>query len=79
MPGTLRVISARLDYWPLAQPVTQSADGSRRTCRAALGRDYHKVLRSEAAEGGDRIEQDIGAFRYRVFTDSAPVLEVGLR
>ncbi|WP_175887553.1 tRNA epoxyqueuosine(34) reductase QueG [Burkholderia contaminans] len=44
----------------------------------ARGRDYHKVLRNRLQTLAERIEQEIGAFGYRVFTDSAPVLEVEL-
>ena len=44
----------------------------------ARGRDYHKVLRNRLQTLAERIEREIGAFGYRVFTDSAPVLEVEL-
>jgi epoxyqueuosine reductase len=44
----------------------------------ARGRDYHKVMRSRLQQLADRIEAEIGPFGYRVFTDSAPVLEVEL-
>jgi epoxyqueuosine reductase len=46
--------------------------------RYALGRDYHKVIRSRLQALADRIEHEVGAFGYRVFTDSAPVMEVEL-
>ena len=46
--------------------------------RYALGRDYHKVLRARLQSLADRIAADVGPFGYRVFTDSAPVLEVAL-
>lgn len=80
-PGTLRVISARMDYWP-----PQAADPQQTlhnpnlayVSRYALGRDYHKVLRSRLKQLGRRIEGVVGAFNYRVFTDSAPVLEKAL-
>jgi len=81
VPGTLRVISARLDYWPADATDSEAvlADGAQAyVSRYAVGRDYHKVLRSRLQKVADRIEEDIGAFRYRVFTDSAPVLEVEL-
>ena len=81
VPGTVRVISARLDYWPPEAADSESvmADGRQAyVSRYALGRDYHKVLRGRLQKMADRIEQDIGAFHYRVFTDSAPVLEVEL-
>jgi epoxyqueuosine reductase len=77
-PGTLRVISARLDYLP-----GQAADSEavmhdpRRgfVSRYALGRDYHKVLRSRLQKLAERIESQVGPFQYRAFSDSAPVLE----
>jgi epoxyqueuosine reductase len=81
VPGTVRVISARLDYWPANAADSESVMAEGRQAyvsRYALGRDYHKVLRGRLQKVADRIEQDIGAFHYRVFTDSAPVLEVEL-
>ena len=80
-PGTIRVISARMDYLP---PKAKSAeavleDGERAfISRYALGRDYHKVMRSRLKRLAQRIEAAIGPFGYRVFTDSAPVLEKAL-
>jgi len=81
VPGTLRVISARMDYRP--DPARDSwevmRDGRQAfISRYALGRDYHKVLRARLQHLCDRIAGEIGAFGYRVFTDSAPVLEVQL-
>lgn len=81
VPGTVRVISARLDYLPAdaADRETVLAEGKQAyVSRYALGRDYHKVLRGRLQKLVDRIEQEIGAFSYRVFTDSAPVMEVEL-
>ena len=81
VPGTLRVISARLDYQP---PQTRASwdvlhDPTRAfISRYAVGRDYHKLMRSRLQRLADRITQEIGAFHYRVFTDSAPVMEVEL-
>ena len=81
VPGTVRVISARLNYWPgaardargvLADPALGYV------ARYATGRDYHKVLRRRLAELAQRIAADVGPFGFRVFTDSAPVLEVAL-
>ncbi|MBL4673946.1 MAG: tRNA epoxyqueuosine(34) reductase QueG, partial [Arenicella sp.] len=46
--------------------------------RYALGRDYHKVIRSRLKKLAQRIQQEIGEFGYRVFTDSAPVMEKAL-
>jgi len=81
VPGTVTVVSARMDYWPAA------AHGGRATledpqlgyvARYALGRDYHKVLRQRLRRLADRIAAQIGPFGYRVFVDSAPVLEKAL-
>ncbi len=80
VPGTLRVIGARMDYLPAAAPAaTVLADGTKAfVSRYALGRDYHKVLRGRLQALADRIGAAVGEFGYRVFTDSAPVLEVEL-
>jgi epoxyqueuosine reductase len=77
VPGTVRAISARLDYWPAAADIAQTlADPTLGfVSRYALGRDYHKVLRSRLQKLATHIEAAIGPFAYRVFTDSAPVLE----
>jgi epoxyqueuosine reductase len=80
VPGTLRVISARMDYRPAAADAEATlADGAKAyVSRYALGRDYHKVLRARLQRLADRIWSEVGAFGYRVFTDSAPVMEVEL-
>jgi len=80
VPGTLRVISARMDYRPAAADAEATlADRSKAyVSRYALGRDYHKVLRTRLQRLADRIEAEVGEFGYRVFTDSAPVMEVEL-
>ena len=80
VPGTIRVISVRMDYWPDSTPAEEVlADSSRAyVSRYALGRDYHKVLRQRLQQLADRIAAAIGPFGYRVFTDSAPVMEVAL-
>ncbi len=81
VPGTLRIITARLDYLaPDARDAaTTLADASKAyISRYALGRDYHKVLRAKLGRLAARIAETVGDFRYRVFTDSAPVLEVAL-
>jgi epoxyqueuosine reductase len=78
MPGTLRVISVRMDYRsePAASTAAALEDPARAfVSRYALGRDYHKVLRQRLKRLAHRIEERIGAFGYRVFVDSAPVLE----
>jgi len=77
-PGTVRVLSARMDYWPgearaaarvLADPQLGYIS------RYALGRDYHKVLRRALATLATDMQAHIGPFGYRVCVDTAPVLE----
>ncbi len=78
IPGTVRVISVRMDYWPAAAADARAvlADPDRAyVARYALGRDYHKVLRRRLQRLAERIAAVTGPFGYRVFTDSAPVLE----
>jgi epoxyqueuosine reductase len=78
--GTLRVISARMNYQPQAAagwPVIGAPDKAY-IARYATGRDYHKVLRGRLEQLARRIEREIGAFGHRVYTDSAPVMEVEL-
>lgn len=81
IPGTLRVISARMDY--LHESAGQASDLLQQPAQAlisryALGRDYHKLLRRRLQQLADRIELEAGPFGYRVFVDSAPVLEKAL-
>jgi epoxyqueuosine reductase len=96
VPGTLRVLTARMDYLPgldagRVQPMAPAAQDwqaiewqrlhtpdQATVSIYARGRDYHKVLRSRLQTLADRIAQAIGPFGHRVFTDSAPVLEVEL-
>jgi epoxyqueuosine reductase len=71
----------RLDYRPAGARDTRDvlADGERAfVSRYALGRDYHKVLRAKLQRLADRMTAELGPFAYRVFTDSAPVMEVAL-
>jgi epoxyqueuosine reductase len=78
VPGTLRVISVRMAAWaPDAAPAESVlADGcSGYVARYALGRDYHKVLRSRLATLAKRLEAEFGSFGHRAFVDSAPVME----
>jgi epoxyqueuosine reductase len=78
VPATVRIISVRMDYLPEPQAsAIQLLDHESRAyvSRYALGRDYHKVLRGRLRELGRRVERRIGTFGYRVFVDSAPVLE----
>lgn len=76
-PGTVRIISARMDYFPRASTVrdglADSASGY--ISRYALGRDYHKLVRKRLQSLATRIEQQTGPFGYRAFCDSAPVME----
>ena len=91
VPNTMRVISARLDYLPPnatdSETVMQDSEKAF-ISRYALGRDYHKVMRNKLQKLSEKIQTELrllqakntydGEFEYRVFTDSAPVLEVAL-
>jgi epoxyqueuosine reductase len=81
LPGTLRVISARMNYWPgearAADELLHEPD-SAFISRYALGRDYHKVLRKALRALADAVARIAGPHGYRVFVDSAPVLEKAL-
>ena len=86
VPGTVRVITARMNYLPRDAGEDWRGEEERRAADAghaaisiyARGRDYHKVLRSRLQQLADRIRTEVGEFGYRVFTDSAPVMEVAL-
>ena len=86
VPGTVSVITARMDYLPSGTPQGWQAiefDRLNHPSEAivsvyARGRDYHKVLRNRLQKLADRIAQEVGPFGHRAFTDSAPVLEVEL-
>jgi len=77
VPGTLRVISVRMDYlFPGDDAGAVLADSQKGfVSRYALGRDYHKLMRNRLQRLATRIESAIGDFGYRAFVDSAPVLE----
>jgi epoxyqueuosine reductase len=78
VPGTVRVISVRMDYLPAQSGDAEALldhDSIAYVSRYALGRDYHKVLRRRLQQLADKISQHVGEFGYRVFVDSAPVLE----
>jgi epoxyqueuosine reductase len=85
-PGTVRVISARMDYLSAATPVhwrereqaRQAEPGQAVVSLYARGRDYHKVLRQRLQKLADRLQAELGPLGHRVFCDSAPVLEVEL-
>nr|WP_245245475.1 tRNA epoxyqueuosine(34) reductase QueG [Methylocaldum sp. RMAD-M] len=81
VPGTLRVISVRMDYLPENRTTVRERLDDQTAAfisRYALGRDYHKVLRNRLQQLAERIAVEIGPFGYRVFVDSAPVLEKAL-
>jgi epoxyqueuosine reductase len=86
VPGTVSVITARMDYLPRDTPEGWQAQELARLDRSreavvslyARGRDYHKVLRNRLQTLADRIQAAVGPLGHRVFTDSAPVLEVEL-
>lgn len=73
-PGTITVISAALDYLPHDKIIDDP--GQAAISRYAQGRDYHKIIRSRLQKLADAIAAEIGPFGYRVFSDSAPVMEV---
>lgn len=79
LPGTVSVISLRMNYLavdPADAIVALGEDQRAYISRYAVGRDYHKVLRNRLQQLADRIAAAIGPYGYRVFTDSAPVMEV---
>ncbi len=86
VPGTVSVITARMDYLPRDTPDGWQGiefDRLQRPGEAivsvyARGRDYHKVVRGRLHKLAERIAQEIGPFGHRAFTDSAPVLEAEL-
>ena len=81
VPGTVSIITARLNYMPEAARDAWETLEDRESAfvsRYALGRDYHKVLRAKLQALADRMTAELGPFHYRVFTDSAPVMEVSL-
>ncbi|MCU0956296.1 MAG: tRNA epoxyqueuosine(34) reductase QueG [Hydrogenophaga sp.] len=86
VPGTVSVVTARMDYLPRTAPPDWAQQELARLQRPqeaivsvyARGRDYHKVLRNRLQKLADRMADDLGPFGHRVFTDSAPVLEAEL-
>ncbi len=80
IPGTIRVITARMNYLPadtdMIAVLQDPAKGY--ISRYAVGRDYHKLMRKRLTKLTDMISTHIGQFGYRAFTDSAPVLEKAL-
>ena len=86
VPGTVSVITARMDYLPRGTPDGWQAIEWSRLVRPAegivslyaRGRDYHKVMRARLQQLATRLTERVGPLGYRVFTDSAPVLEAEL-
>ena len=83
VPGTVRVICVTMNYLPPESDLDQEWKRLEDPTQAvvsmyARGRDYHKVLRNRLQEFAKAIEEKIGSFGYRVFTDSAPLMEVEL-
>ncbi len=76
-PGTVRVISARMNYLPhdaaFCGDLSQTQLGY--ISRYALGRDYHKLIRKRLKQLGERIQQEVSSLDARPFVDSAPLLE----
>ncbi len=83
VPGTVRVICVTMNYLPEGSNFDQEWQRLEDPHQAvvsmyARGRDYHKVLRNRLQDFAKAIEEKIGSFGYRVFTDSAPLMEVEL-
>jgi len=77
VPGTLRVISVRMNYLPPDAHFAKalSSPSTAYISRYALGRDYHKVMRNKLKQLGEQIKQHVAELGYRPFVDSAPVME----
>ena len=86
VPGTVRAIVARMDYlpssrgedWRREETARQLEPGAAVVSVYARGRDYHKVLRNRLQALAERVKLAVGELGYRVFTDSAPVMELPL-
>jgi epoxyqueuosine reductase len=79
-PGTCATLSARMDYLPGKNDAWGTLQSPRQAyvARYALGRDYHKLIRSRLQQLAERMTEILGPFRYRAFADSAPVMEVDI-
>jgi len=77
LPGTIRVISVRMDYFPESSDPGEILEQPERgyISRYALGRDYHTLIRKRLEMLAQKITEQVGSHGYRAFTDSAPVLE----
>ncbi len=81
IPGTLSVISARMDYFPPSSNHPTKVLKNKNLAyisRYATGRDYHKIIRQRLKKLAQRIQEQYGEFGHRCFVDSAPVLEKAL-
>jgi epoxyqueuosine reductase len=86
VPGTVRAIVARMDYLPMSrgddwraeEHARQLEPGAAVVSVYARGRDYHKVLRNRLQALAEKVKAAVGELGYRVFTDSAPVMELPL-
>lgn len=86
LPGTVSVLTVRMDYLPAATPADWTERELARLTRPgeavvsiyARGRDYHKVLRQRLQKLAEQIAAEVGPLGFRAFTDSAPVLEAEL-
>ncbi|MDR3476630.1 MAG: tRNA epoxyqueuosine(34) reductase QueG [Gammaproteobacteria bacterium] len=77
IPGTIRIISTRMDYLPPDTDIPKVLQNPHKgfISRYALGRDYHKLIRKRLTQLATQITEAAGTFGYRTFADSAPVLE----
>lgn len=77
VPGTIRIISARMDYLPPESDLFAILNDASKAyiSRYALGRDYHKLIRKRLEALAQKINSEIGSMGYRAFCDSAPVME----
>lgn len=77
VPGTLRIIAVRMDYLPPEANIAEALGNPTKAfvSRYATGRDYHKVIKKKLQTLAKKISTEVGAFGYRAFVDSAPVLE----
>ncbi|WON77270.1 tRNA epoxyqueuosine(34) reductase QueG [Serratia sp. UGAL515B_01] len=80
LPGTLRVISVRMNYLPAKAAFASTLKNPELgyISRYALGRDYHKLLRQRLKKLGDQIQTYCGELNFRPFVDSAPIMERAL-
>ncbi len=77
-PGTCRIVSVRMNYWPREARAAEAVLGDPELAyvsRYALGRDYHRIMRPALARLAEALQEEIGPFGYRVCVDTAPVLE----